>query len=42
VPTKLQNFISDNLASKAVIMADAIPGPSKVKHRQIQPTKRVM
>jgi hypothetical protein len=42
VPTKLQNYITDNLANKAVFMADTIPGPSTAKHRQGKPIKWVM
>jgi hypothetical protein len=35
VTIKLQNFITDNVANKAVFMADAIPGLSAVKHRPV-------
>jgi hypothetical protein len=34
VPTKLQNYISDNFAAGVVIMVDTIPCPLTVKHRQ--------
>jgi hypothetical protein len=42
VPTKLQNNITESVASKVDFMVEAVPSPSAVKHKQGKPETWVM